>query len=374
MTTRRLGVAAAIVDGERVDGDMAIADGRIAEVGLASPAGSGVAVPGLIDLQVNGFGGIDFLTEDDDDAWRLAGERLLAAGVTAYQPTLITSPEAAVRAGLQRAARLRDQDTSTGARILGVHLEGPFLSPQKLGTHPAEHRRDPDMALQHRYLADGPVTMVTLAPELDGAMGLIDALVARGVVVSLGHTVAPAELARGAFERGARAVTHVFNAMAPVGGRDPGVAGTALARPDVTVMCIIDGVHLAEEVERLVLTAAGGRVVLTSDAMAAAGMGDGSFRLGTVGVDVRAGRATSADGTLAGGARTIADALRRTVELGVPLARAVAAATAVPARLLGRPDLGVIRPGAAADVVVLDDDLRATQVLKDGSMLKEAAR
>lgn len=370
MTAQRLGVAAAIVDGEIVAGDIAIADGRIAEVGLAG-GGRGTAIPGLIDLQVNGFGGVDFLTDDDDDAWRLASERLLATGVTAYQPTLITAPVDAVLEGLARARRLQ-RNESAGARVLGVHLEGPFLSPDRLGTHPPEHRREPDHALLEQLMAAGPVSMVTLAPELDGAERLITALVERRIVVSLGHGAPSTRTAHTAFDRGARAITHVFNAMPPIAGREPGLAGAALARDDVNVLCIVDGVHLADETVRLVLACAGDRLVLTSDAIAAAGMDDGTYALGTVTVEVNDGRATRADGTLAGSVGTVADAIRRTVRLGATLQQAVAAATTGPARLLGRTDAGALRPGLPADVVVFDDDVRVARVLAAGKMVEEA--
>jgi len=363
--TLRLGVAAAVVDGAIVPGDVSIADERIAEVGLR-PAGGGTAVPGLIDLQVNGFGGVDFLTDADDEAWRQAAERLRAAGVTAFQPTLITAPPAAVREALERAARLQ-QAAGAGARILGVHLEGPFLAPKRLGTHPAEHRREPDLRLLRDYLGRGPVTMLTLAPELDGAWALVDELADRGVVVSLGHSVASAAVADAAFDRGARAVTHVLNAMSPIAAREPGLAGAALARDDVTVLSIVDGVHLAEDTVRLVWRAAAGRLAVTSDAIAAAAMGDGAYALGTVRVEVRDGRATSAGGAIAGGVGTVADALRRLVELGAPLEQAVAAATGIPARLLGRDDVGTLRPGARADIAVLDGELLVERVLLAGA-------
>jgi N-acetylglucosamine-6-phosphate deacetylase len=371
VSARRLGVAAAVVDGVQLAGDVAVADGRILEVGLA-PAGRGTAVAGFVDLQVNGFGGVDFLTDADDDAWRLAAGRLVAAGVTAFQPTLITAPEPAVADALRRAARLRGAG-ATGAEILGVHLEGPFISGERLGAHPGEHRRNPALALLRRQLEAGPVTMMTLAPELEGAGELIEELVRRGVVPSLGHTAASSAAARAAFERGARAVTHVFNAMTPVAGREPGVAGIALARDDVTVMCIVDGVHLADETVQLIARAARGRMALTSDAIAAAGKGDGDFALGTVTVRVRDGRATGPIGELAGGTGSVADAVRRLVELGSPLEDAVAAGTSVPARLLGRDDVGSLRPGARADVVVLDDELRVERVLLGGRQLAEAA-
>jgi N-acetylglucosamine-6-phosphate deacetylase len=362
---RRLGVAAALVDGELLPGDIAVAGGEVVRVGLPG-AGTGIAVPGLVDLQVNGFAGVDLLGAGDDDAWRHVARRLLDAGVTAWQPTLITGPPERTTAALRRVERLRHDDRPA-ARILGAHLEGPFIAAARLGAHPAAHRRDPDPALLRAFLDAGPVSMVTLAPELPGALELVDALVARGVTVSVGHSDASAAEATAAFERGAAGATHLFNAMGGIAAREPGVAGVALAHPRVIVQCVADGVHLADETLRVILAAARSRVALVSDAMAAAGMGDGDHRLGEVAVRVREGRATVADGTLAGGVGTVLDGVRRLVALGAPLAEAVAAATSAPARLIGRRDAGALRVGAVADVVVLAEDLSIRRVILRGA-------
>jgi N-acetylglucosamine-6-phosphate deacetylase len=212
--------------------------------------------------------------------------------------------------------------------------------------------------------------MVTLAPELPGAGELVDLLVARGVAVSLGHTDASAAVASAAFERGARTVTHLFNAMRPFAHRDPGVVGAALAREDVVVQLIADGTHLAPETVLASWRAARGRLALVSDVAAAGGLGEGTFPLGTVEVTVEDGVSRLADGTLAGAVRPLAWGLQTLVELGVPLVEAVDAVTRAPARVLGRDDVGVLRPGAAADVVVLDDDLAVTGVMVGGSTVE----
>jgi N-acetylglucosamine-6-phosphate deacetylase len=355
----RLGVAAAVVDGVLVRGDVEVGDGRVVAVGRGG-RGRGLAVPGFVDLQVNGFAGVDFMHADATDL-RRAGEALLETGVTAFRPTLITASEAHLSAALRELRRDGD-----GARVLGVHLEGPFLSPARLGAHPPELRRDPDPALAERLLAAGPVAAMTLAPELPGALELVDLLQARGVVVSLGHSDATAAEAEAAFRRGVTTVTHLFNAMRPFGHRDPGLAGAALARGDVVLQVILDGVHLAPETVRIVWAAAGGRVALVSDAIAAAGAGDGGFALGGLPVTVAGGVARRADGMLAGSTLTMLDALRNLHALGVPLAEAVEAATAAPARAARRGDVGSIRPGAPADVVVLDDGLSIRSVLLGG--------
>ncbi|MGH3071680.1 MAG: N-acetylglucosamine-6-phosphate deacetylase [Gaiellaceae bacterium] len=362
----RLGVEAAVVDGVLLRGDVELADGRVVAVGLNGGGGSGIAIPGLVDLQVNGFGGVDFATADSA-AYRRAGEALLESGVTAFQPTLITAPEHELVAALAEVPR-----GPIGPRVIGAHLEGPFLSPLRLGAHPIAARREPDPELLGRLLDAGPVSEMTLAPERAGALELIDLLNARGVVASCGHSDATAEQAGRAFDRGAATVTHLFNAMRPLGHRDPGIAGAALARDDVIVQVILDGNHLAEETARVVWRAAAGRIALVSDAIAAAGIGDGSYRLGTVDVEVRDGVARRGDGVLAGSSLTLIEAVRRLHGLGVPLADAVGAATSVPAKVVRRPNLGNLRPGADADVVVLDDDLEIRTVFVGGEDLVAA--
>jgi N-acetylglucosamine-6-phosphate deacetylase len=357
----RLGVEAAIVEGELLRGDLEVADGKIVAVGLAPRAGGGIAAPGFVDLQVNGFGGVDFAAADAA-GYRTAGDALLDSGVTAYQPTLITAPEEDLIAALGEVPAAE----AAGPRILGVHLEGPFLSQHRLGAHPAAARRDPDRGLLERLLAAGPVAYVTLAPELPGALELVDVLHERGVVVSCGHSDATAAEAAAAFDRGVGTVTHLFNAMRPLGNRDPGIAGAALARDDVIVQVILDGHHLAGETARVVWRSAAGHVALVTDAIAATGTSDSSCRLGGVEVEVRDGVARRADGVLAGSVLTMIEAVRNLHALGAPLVDALAAATSVPARVVRRPDLGVLRQGGDADVVVLDDRLELRAVLRAG--------
>jgi N-acetylglucosamine-6-phosphate deacetylase len=358
----RLGVEAAFVDGRLVPGDVAVEDGRVTAIGLDG-VGRGIAAPGFVDLQVNGFAGIDFLGADAD-GFATAGEALLETGVTAYLPTLITSEEPDLVAALEAVP-----DSVPGPRILGVHLEGPFLSPARLGTHRGSGRRDPDPALLERLLAAGPVRLMTLAPELPGALALIDLLHERSVVVSLGHTDATALEAHAAFERGVRAVTHVFNAMRPLAHRDPGVVGAALARPDVVVQAIVDGVHLDPDIVRLLWRAAAGRLSLVTDAIAGAGLGDGTYALGEIEIVVADDVVRSEDGMLAGSALTMVEAVRNLVALDVPLEGALEAAAAVPARVLGAPGLGRLLPGGTADIVVLDDALEVVRTLVGGETL-----
>ena len=356
----RLGVGAALVEGRLVPGDVEIADGHVAGVGLSSMNGNAIAAPGFVDLQVNGFAGIDFFSADAE-GYRKAGEALLECGVTAYQPTFITSPEDELTAALSEVPQ-----NGSAPHIIGAHLEGPFIAPERLGTHPAESRRDPDCGLLERLLAAGPVSHVTLAPELQGAYELMELLRQRGVTVSCGHSNATAAEAREAFARGAKTVTHIFNAMRPLAAREPGLAGAALFSPDVIVQVILDGVHLADDTARLIWQAAPGRVALVTDAIAAAGAGDGSYTLAGVDFDVENGVARRAGGVLAGSTVPMIEAVRNLVALGAPVDAALSAATEVPARIAGRLDLAKLQPGARADVVVLDDSLEIVRVLVGG--------
>jgi len=355
----RLNVAAAVVRGQLVPGDVDVDDGVVTAVGLATSDGRGrIAIPGFVDLQVNGYAGVDFLAASRADYER-AGEALLEGGVTAYQPTFITAPELTLREALR--------EVPVTPQIIGAHVEGPFLSPDRLGTHPAVHRRGPELALLERLLDAGNVTQYSLAPELPGADALIECALARGIVVAAAHTNATAAEAHHAFDIGVSTVVHLFNAMRPFRSRDPGIVGVALTRRDVTVQLIVDGHHLSEETVRLIWAAAGGRAALVTDAMAGAGLGgSGAYQLGDVEVAVAGGVPMREDGVFAGTVLTMLDAMRNLHALGVPLEEAVGAATEVPARIVRRPDLGVLEPGARADAVVLDDRLEIAQVLAGG--------
>jgi N-acetylglucosamine-6-phosphate deacetylase len=355
----RLGVEAALVGRTLVPGDVETVDGRIARYGLASPNGSGIATPGFVDLQVNGFAGVDFL-DADAEGYRHASEALLETGVTAFLATFITAPEEHLLAALGNVPRKFD-----GARVLGVHLEGPFLAPERLGIHPPSARRDPDADLLERLVSAGPVRIVTLAPERPGACDLIDLLRRRGITVSCGHSEATSDEATAAFDRGVRTVTHLFNAMRPFGHRDPGIAGAALARDDVVVQIIVDGAHLAPETARVVWRAAAGRVALVTDAVAGAGEADGVYSLGGLDIEIRDGVARGFDGSLAGTTIRMIDAVRNLHALGVPLADALDAATAVPARVIGAP-VGRLDVDEPADVVVLNDNLDVDRVFVRG--------
>ncbi len=322
---KRLGVGAAYVDGVLMAGDVAIDDGVVVAVGLPG-YGSTIAVPGLVDLQVNGYAGVDAAHGSVDQLQQM-GLDLARDGVLAYQPTLISGDPELTVAAMRRIAELARRRGGDGACILGVHLEGPFLSPRCPGTHPLEWLRAPDGPLLRRLVDAGPVTMVTLAPELPGATELIEELCRHGIVVSLGHSAASAEEADAALRAGASVVTHLFNAMAPLSSRSPGLAGLALSDPRTRIQLIADGVHVADELVRLAFAAAPGRCSIVTDATSLAGCAEGQLMLGDVPITLKGGVARRPDGTIAGGASTLLHGLRRLCSLAVDLPEALEAVT-----------------------------------------------
>jgi N-acetylglucosamine-6-phosphate deacetylase len=361
----RLGVSAALVDGAIVGGDVRIEEGIVAAVGVEPAGRVGTAVPGYVDAHINGVAGVDFLTTDVAGLRRAAGA-LAATGVVGFQPTLVSSRADAYREPLEVAAEMANQDDGL-PRVTGVHLEGPFLSPLWPGAHDPAHLRPPDPALAARLCALGPVTMMTVAPELPGGLELVERLAAAGVVVSVGHSDADAVQAHDGFDHGARAVTHIHNAHRRWRPRDPGVGGVAIARPDVIVQAIVDGVHLAPEAAYGVFLAARERFCLITDAIEAVLLEPGHYGLAGRTVHVRDGAVRLPDGTLAGSVLTMDEAVRNLVASGAALTDAVHAATKAPARLLGRADLGILREGAPANLAVLDEELRVTRTVVGGT-------
>ncbi|NMO90571.1 N-acetylglucosamine-6-phosphate deacetylase [Actinomycetospora sp. TBRC 11914] len=373
--SRRLGVSAALVGGVLHPGDVAIADGRVEAVGLPAARGGALAVPGLVDVQCNGYTGIDLTAlgraEPDEAVAQVGALRraVVADGVTALCPTIITAAPDTLTGALAHLDRARPDPA--GARLLGAHVEGPFLSPARAGTHPPRHLRDPDPALLAALLDAGEVALTTVAPELDGALALVRRALAAGVTVMAGHSDATAAQAHAGFDTGVSGATHLFNAMSGFAHRSPGLATAALAHPGTVVTVIADGHHLDPDVLRVVAAAARDRWALITDATAASGMPEGSFTLGDVELTLADGAVRNPDGTLAGSAATLAGCVRAAVAAGIDPAASLVAATATPARLVPparrpHPDLGVLRPGGVADVVVLDDALQVTTVLLAG--------
>jgi len=347
------------------------ADGPAADgFGEAIDLGRDWIVPGLIDLHVHGGGGAQFNTTDPDEV--TAAMRFHAAhGATGMLATTVAAPPAQLAGAL--AAIGRAGQRPHGRLLLGVHLEGPFLSRRRPGAMDPETFLDPDEAIAERLLAagDGKVAMMTLAPELEGALKLVQRLTQNGIVASVGHSDASYAQTLAAVSAGARAATHTFNAMAPFHHREPGLLGAVLDLPELSCELICDGVHASPVALRLAHRAKGtAGIRLVTDAISATGMADAEYRLGSVPVRVREGRATVASGhSIAGSTLTIDAAVRNAVRfLGVELGEAVAMASANPARLLGLDHRkGAIASGLDADLTVLDEDLHARATLVAGA-------
>ena len=355
-------------------GRIAIASGRIVEVaphpGDVDPTsgdldfGTHVALPGFIDLQVNGAFGHD-ITTDPSTMWPV-GERLLSHGVTAFLPTVITSPERQRRAACD--AWRRPPDRYAGAAALGLHIEGPVLSPDRAGAHPRTHLATDADALAGELAGEADaVALVTLAPETANAASSIERLVQAGIAVSLGHTAATAAQTRVALDAGAGAFTHLFNAMGPVHHREVGAAGAALLHTDAWVSLIVDGHHLADDAVRLAWRLAGPeRLCLITDAMAGMGAPVGAYRIGNV--SVRCDETARHDGGgLAGSLLTMPEAARRLRQLtGASWDELAAVASTNPADLLSDADRGRLTPGRRADIAVVDSRLHPVATLVAG--------
>lgn len=358
----RLGVDAALVGARMVSGDVSVTDGRIAAVGLPADGSGHLAVAGYIDLQVNGFGGVDY-SRSDIAGYLQGGSAMAASGVTTFQPTFVSLPWDRYASALATA----EEAMHSTPGMVGVHLEGPFLSRERPGAHDVANilEADPDRVAT---LATHPaVSWVTVAPEAPGGLEAIRTFTQAGKRVAIGHSNAPAEVARAAFEAGAIAVTHLFNAQSPLHHRAPGIPGAALDHDGVAVTIIVDGHHLAPETVRMVFKAAPNRTALISDATMAAGLpGASRVLLGDRELNTAGNRIFLDDGTLAGSLAGIDEAVRNTIDVGVPVVPALRAATAVPARLLRCPAIGDLVPTGIADVVVLDSEFEVVRTLRAG--------
>src|ERR1700730_4620583 len=335
-------------------------------------------VPGFLDLHIHGAGGHDVM-EANPSALNQITSTVARYGTTSIVATTVTAPvdETVISlAGIARYIRsheIAEQGGPLAAEILGIHLEGPFISKARRGAHPSDSIAMPSVEMLDKFLkaSDGLVKIVTLAPELPGAMAVIESALAAGVVVAIGHTDADYEQSRAAIQAGARHAAHVYNAMRPFSHRDPGVIGAILTDPEVTAEIIADGVHVAGPAIQVLLGAKGfDTVLLVSDGMAATGMPDGKYRLGNFDVSVHGGVCRNAEGRLAGSTLTLDYALRNIVALGLPFAEPGRMATVLPARRLGLAGKkGILAVGADADLVVLTPELRIAGVMTRGAGL-----
>lgn len=330
---------------------------------VAPDAHGALLTPGLVDIHCHGGGGASFTDTGGADAAATVARTHLLAGTTALLASLVSAPVPDLVAQLTDLTPRVEDGT-----LAGIHLEGPWLSPHHPGAHDPTALAVPTPEDVARLLdaGRGHVRMVTLAPELPGALDAIRTLSGAGVAVAIGHTAADADTVRAAADAGARVVTHLANGMPPLHHRSPGPVPAMLADPRLTLELIADGVHVDPQVLALFTRAARGPVALVSDAMAATAAPDGDYLLGSVAVRVRDGVARTADGgSIAGSTLTLDRAVRVAVAAGIPLPDAVASATTVPARAVGL-DAGTLTPGARADAVLLDADLRVQRVWRTG--------
>ncbi len=348
-----------------VRGALHAQDGRIAAIEgqpVPGPApGECIALPGFIDTHVHGGGGADVM--DGGDAALQVARTHARHGTTAFLATTMTAPVPEIEAALAGVAALRASSAPGAARCLGVHLEGPYLSPQRLGAQP-DFAAAATLQQVQRLHAIAPIRVLTLAPEMPQHLALIGPLAALGIRVQLGHSDATYDQARAALACGAAGFTHLFNAMSPMHHREPGLVGAALAHAAHAEL-IPDLLHVHPGAMTVALRAIPGMFCVT-DATAAAGMPDGEYRLGRQRVHKCLGGVRLADGTLAGSALTMDQALRNLVAIGLPLAEAAARLSTHAANYLGLPDRGRLAAGARADVVFLDAALAVQDVWIEG--------
>jgi N-acetylglucosamine-6-phosphate deacetylase len=354
-----------------------VKDGKIADV-VAEPRPEdlperltevlGLICPGFVDLQINGGFGADIGPEAE--ALRTLAARLPSTGVTSFLPTLISSP---VDLYDRFFTALKEAEGAPGARILGAHLEGPFLAPSRKGAHDPANIRPVDLGLLRHLLASGRVTVMTLAPELPGAAEAIGLLAEEGTVASAGHTEASHEQIVRAADSGLGMGTHLYNAMSPLKHRDPGTVGALLDDGRLVTGIIADGVHVYEGALRVAHKAKKRNgLALVTDAMQAAGMPPGNYRLGGRRARLEDGAVRLADGTLAGSALTMDAAVRNATRfLDVPLAEAARLASEVPATALGLCHKGELSAGYDADLVVLDSEGFVRQTIVGGEVVYE---
>lgn len=340
-------------------------DGTLPEDAELHDYGDSFLVPGFVDLQVNGCFGIDVATQPE--TLPELSEKLLSTGVTSYLPTLISSPEDFYEEVMPDLSR--SIDSSSGAEALGVHLEGPFISPEKRGAHPQAFVIPPDPALLEQWMDLCPVRMVTAAPELEGAGDLVEFATGRGVAVSAGHSEASFEEAYAAFDHRVAGVTHLFNAMSPLHHREPGIVGAAFAHPRAVCGLIADGLHVHPEVAGLAFRMLGpDRLYLATDSTAATGMEPGEYALSSRKIYQDANMARLGDGALAGSLITMNEAFQNILAFtGCTFPEAARMASATPARLIGEGRRkGRLVPGYDADITVLAPDLSIQAVWRNG--------
>lgn len=366
-------------DGRFVRGGFSVENGRFAHVledvpGPAEDLDGALVIPGLVDIHVHGCAGADF--SDGDYAGLVRMARYLARqGVTSFAPASMTLPYDALDKAFHAAARLRREGLADGARLMGVQMEGPFLSREKRGSQNPAYLRLPDW---DRFLrlydaAEGLLRIVDVAPELPGAVEFTRHASGK-CRVSVAHTAAGYDQAAAVFDAGATHLTHLFNAMSGIHHRHPGPIGAASERENVTAELICDGIHVHPSAVRMAFRLFPGRICLISDALRCCGMADGSYSLGGQEILLSGGVARLTGGAIAGSAADLYQCMRRAVSFGIPREQAVWAATALPARVIGREsETGAIADGRAADFVICGGELEPEAVYLGGKRLEQSA-
>lgn len=364
-------------DGRFVRGGFSVENGRFAHVledvpGPAEDMDGALVIPGLVDIHVHGCAGADF--SDGDYAGLVRMARYLARrGVTSFAPASMTLPYDALDKAFHAAARLRREGLADGARLMGIQMEGPFLSREKRGSQNPAYLRLPDW---DRFLrlydaAEGLLRIVDVAPELPGAVEFTRRA-SEKCRVSVAHTAAGYDQAAAAFDAGATHLTHLFNAMSGIHHRHPGPIGAASERENVTAELICDGIHVHPSAVRMAFRLFPGRICLISDALRCCGMADGSYSLGGQEILLSGGVARLTGGAIAGSAADLYQCMRRAVSFGIPREQAVWAATALPARVIGREsETGAIADGRAADFVICGGELEPEAVYLGGKRLEQ---
>lgn len=366
-------------DGRFVRGGFSVENRRFAHVledvpGPAEDLDGALVIPGLVDIHVHGCAGADFSDGDYAGLVRMA-RHLARRGVTSFAPASMTLPYDALDKAFHAAAQLRREGLADGARLMGIQMEGPFLSREKRGSQNPAYLRLPDW---DRFLrlydaAEGLLRIVDVAPELPGAVEFTRRA-SEKCRVSVAHTAAGYDQAAAVFDAGATHLTHLFNAMSGIHHRHPGPIGAASERENVTAELICDGIHVHPSAVRMAFRLFPGRICLISDALRCCGMADGSYSLGGQEILLSGGVARLTGGAIAGSAADLYQCMRRAVSFGIPREQAVWAATALPARVIGREsETGAIADGRAADFVICGGELEPEAVYLGGKRLEQSA-
>lgn len=365
-------------DGRFIRGGFSVENGRFAHVledvpGPAEDLDGALVIPGLVDIHVHGCAGADFSDGDYAGLVRMA-RHLARRGVTSFAPASMTLPYDALDKAFHAAARLRREGLADGARLMGIQMEGPFLSREKRGSQNPAYLRLPDW---DRFLrlydaAEGLLRIVDVAPELPGAVEFTRRA-SEKCRVSVAHTAVGYDQAAAVFDAGATHLTHLFNAMSGIHHRHPGPIGAASERENVTAELICDGIHVHPSAVRMAFRLFPGRICLISDALRCCGMADGSYSLGGQEILLSGGVARLTGGAIAGSAADLYQCMRRAVSFGIPREQAVWAATALPARVIGREsETGAIADGRAADFVICGGELEPEAVYLGGKRLEQS--